>query len=551
MESYYAQNLQFILDFLSALIQENAQTLADVFHNQEAFDQDFFTDEKMDQLLQESFKHERAMDILAESVFLDTLFETNFEDRAAERLREELKQVDLDEVLKNPVDSTIWEEVTKNKFKELPWTEELSQLNSLNSITDLDPNLLRDIRSEVMEDLIDKSSNFEELSEIVGEYRTMQIQLPTSRVISQAKALGLSKSEIRILLDDIVEYIKVEAESSEVSYLDMKNMINKRELSREQLYELANISKQYEQPGILAYVLECDLSIAKEFKDSPELLQEALSAGAGENFLEQWFIHSTSIREPIRSLIKQRAKEVMIELAKIKASALIGSSEAGGIPEGTIRPYVLGDELDAIDLEETIENIIMSGKQINDIDLEDFVVRTDVNGKRCVIFLIDVSGSMDGRPLAVASLTAAILLTAFNRDELGVALFESSTHVICEIQQNIDLETVVDEILELKAMGGTMLSRAVEWGRNQLELSSSEDKMFIMLTDAMVYDLEDAKGDLLAIHEVGATSVILLPEFGYSRSSVSDLIESINAQAIEIRDWKQFPQIVSKLLSRT
>ncbi len=555
-EDYYAPLLQGILDLLQQLLRKYTHDLSDLYQNSSAFTAEHLDREFIKEIL-DNTAFDTPTQSMREAMELDALFGTNLAERIGDQIHDRFEKLDMDDLLGDPLNSPIWEDAVREKIKELSWDELDKFSNYADEVETKNINedrLMETIQREMLERMISQSRTFEELQESISKLRKKQLSPDYSKIVDQGRKLKLSKQEMAKLTGNPLMYLKSLMESQQVSYEETKSLFGEHKLTQDQMQELANLAASKNQTGVLGFIAEDDLSLAlgviQGKHNSDGMAMEIVSAGGGENLLDQWFLHGKRLPARFRNIVKEAAKQVMIDLAKVKASMLIGSSEAGNLPEGTYKPYMVGDDAETIDIDETIENIIMLGKSLDHVTPDDFVVRKTVNGRRCVIFLIDISGSMSGRALASASLATAMLLTAFSKDEIGVALFESNTHVICEVNEDIEIDVLIDEILELTARGGTQMSRAVLWAREQLEDSQSADKMFIMLTDAMIADFGACVPDFTAISDMGTTSVLIMPEMGYGRSGIQNIVESVDAQLVHVRDWRKFPEVVSRVLSR-
>jgi uncharacterized protein with von Willebrand factor type A (vWA) domain len=98
---------------------------------------------------------------------------------------------------------------------------------------------------------------------------------------------------------------------------------------------------------------------------------------------------------------------------------------------------------------------------------------------------------MSGMKLAACSIAVMVLIGSLAADEVAICFFESNTHVVKEFGDEKDLEDVADELLDLKARGGTQVSRALEWGAKQLEETNVEMKVCFLLTDCEFFEKEN------------------------------------------------------------
>ncbi|MCE7737004.1 MAG: VWA domain-containing protein [Candidatus Heimdallarchaeota archaeon] len=566
-ENYYAPLLGFIINQFEKLIRDIANTIDDFLEYPNLYDEQEFDREKLEKILDKT-KEQYEKDILElikKSHQFDNQFFTNMSEIVMNKFENEVTAIPLEDLMDNPINNSEWMELFEETLEErLDGENDFSSMNNLlDDVSEIyeminnsyAQNYSKKQMTNMLKTMASVSKSYEDLEQVTDRSRELGNVPPYKQIREKGLELGLSPNEIARLLGNYFEYLKEIIPTEDPSFERVDHLLNKFEITTPQFNSLTKLSIENDQEGALGALAQRDLlSVSQQIPNTDEganLFERALGAGGGENLLFEWFKLGKKLPPKIRQIVKDAAKRVMIDLAKAKSAALIGSSEAGPLPEGSIRPYILGDDLDTIDIDESLDNILALGKNINDVVAEDFIVRKTVTGRRCVIFLIDISGSMSGVPLASASLAAAMLLMAFARDELGVALFESSTHVLCEINDPIEIDEVVDEILELTARGGTQMQRAIEWAENQFLQAVSQDKMFIMVTDAMIGDFNASKKHLKAISEMGATNVMILPGNAYSMGNIQNLLDDTNTQLVTVSNWKAFPEIVSEVLSRT
>lgn len=560
----YAPSLTKMLEQFEDYLFENAKTLDDVLYQPSVFE-DKLDRARMAEMIDNTWEYSSPLEMLHKAKEIDDVLGTNFSSQIMAKHKETLSQTSLEELLNQPISSPEWYNLFKEKL-----AEELEQFSEYEDYIDtlskiervkeqfnnplIQDNLTKN-EEMLLDQAIDSATTAEQLSEIVDTARRLDVKFNAQKIKQQGEKIGLTPREIAKILGSSFEYMKTAIESEEISFEETHVLLKHSNLSKKQIAALARVAVSHNREGALGALAIQDLeAVAKtipDTKEGKELLRKALGAGGGENLLYQWFYHGNKLPKFLRQIVKDAAKRIFIDLAKIYASSLIGSSEAGPLPEGSTRPYQIGDDPDTIDIDETLEHILELGKRAEDVEVDDFIVRKTVTGRRCVVFLVDVSGSMEGKPLASASLATAMLLFAFSRDELGIALFESDTHVVCSIDEDIDLDEVVDEILDLEAMGGTQMERALSWGKEQFMLSRSQDKMLIMVTDAMIGDFYRCEDHLRDIADQGVTSVLVMPKSAVGLGNKQSIIENANAQLITVDDWKHFPEIVSKILSRT
>ena len=559
-----APKLDALKKALEDRFREQAMTYDDVLNHPGLFHEQL-NREFLNQLMEHSHEFTDPMDLLKNAKKIDEIFQTDMVTRTYDEYKEEFNEIALEDFIKNPVASGEWIESFEEKVsnykreKNHDWNDYSNIASDLVNKKDemINPvvdDYFKKAAQDFVHEMVKKSNIPEQLVDSVDYARDQGLKFNSSSVKKKGKKLGMSNEEIARLIGDVYEYMKQLIQDENPSYERVNSLMERANMNENQFKTLVKLSVDNKREGALGAFACQDLravsTMVPNTNKGKSLLEQAIGAGSGENLLNQWFLYGKNLPPWMRDLVKDQAKQVMIDLAKTKAASLIGTSEAGPLPEGTIRPYYLGDDPDIIDIEETLDNILDSGKRLENVSVNDFIVRKEVTGRRCVIFLVDISGSMTGQPLASASLATAMLLMAFARDELGVALFESNTHVICEIDEDIELDEVIDEILDLSARGGTQMGAAIRWADGQFIKSRSQDKMFVMVTDAMLGDFQRCKPHMESIADQGATSVLIVPHTMAGMGNIQQIVESANAQIIPVRDWKKFPEIVSKILSR-
>ncbi len=283
--------------------------------------------------------------------------------------------------------------------------------------------------------------------------------------------------------------------------------------------------------------------------EAQDKMISCLSAGSGENLLKQWFMHREKLPMNAKQKVKELAKKVLIELGIYYSRARLGSSTTGPIPINIVRPYSIGDDFENIDLEETINNILEKGKKLEHIKYDDFFVFETAKGLRTACFELDVSGSMTGEKLAYMSICVTMLCYGMRKDELGIAFFESDTHVLKDLNQKIDLEKLADDLLSVSARGGTKMQSALEWANKQFkEHSYSREKLNILFTDAEIYDLQEAIKEFRVMRSLGVDFILVCPETSYNLKEANKMVKVAGGQLLTIKDWNEFPKLISEII---
>ena len=214
-----------------------------------------------------------------------------------------------------------------------------------------------------------------------------------------------------------------------------------------------------------------------------------------------------------------------------------------------MRPYNIGDDFDNIDLEATIFNILEKGKKLEHIGYDDFFVFETARGLRSACFELDISGSMTGEKLAYMAICVTMLVYGLRKDEIAITYFESDTHVLKNINEDIDLEQLADELLSVKARGGTVVKRALEWARTQFkEKAGSREKLNVLFTDAEIFDLQQAIEELRIMRSMGVDFILVCPEDQFNLKEAKKMAKIAGGQLLTIKDFNEFPKLISDII---
>ena len=116
----------------------------------------------------------------------------------------------------------------------------------------------------------------------------------------------------------------------------------------------------------------------------------------------------------------------------------------------------------------------------------ELVVRRWTASERAVCLLIDRSGSMTGRGVAMASVGAAsVLVAAGERSDCSVLAFARDTIVLQEQGRRRPIDGVIGDILSLRGKGVTDLGLALRGARRQLGRAGARERVAVLLSDGL------------------------------------------------------------------
>ena len=382
---------------------------------------------------------------------------------------------------------------------------------------------------------------------------------PESQVIKEiGKKLGMLEDEIFELIEPTYQLLKKLVENKKADYQRLSNLMNQiqDQLNHERIKELTATALASDNRDALGALGNFNLSEALKSaqqiggQEGENKMISCLSAGSGENLLKQWFIHRKNLSETTKQKVKELAKKMLVELGIYYSRAHLGSSTTGPIPINIVRPYSIGDDFENIDLEETINNILEKGKKLDHIEYDDFYVFETAKGLRTACFELDISGSMTGDKLVYMAISATMLIYSLRRDEFGIIFFESNTHVLKNLDEEVNLEKIADELLSIKARGGTRLKSALEWANKQFkDHSNSREKLNVLFTDAEVFDIKEALIEFRKMRSLGVDFILVCPETSYNLKEAKKMVKIAGGQLLSIKNWEDFPKLFSDIIN--
>lgn len=538
--------------------------------------------------LEESLKDqliENSLDLPFQQAYnnlksIDRYFGDDLLDHFLEKTRERIKDNKVlkdiqDTLIRNPRKSPAWrklmDEVADNEVQKIKEQTKGSK-NTHQYLKDYTNDLIHSQHNcpeptakiqldEPIEHAIDETlklvPNKENLTEFVEDFRDLGFAPNPDTIRDMGHNLNMSKKEILRLVASDYEDLKEMVSNKIEDYQSYKAFTKKMKLQDWQIEELTHLSLKEEPPNYSALTALSEKNLGQVINTAQKLgdkevenVLSSLGAGSGPDLLQQWFFSRHNISSTIKPRIKQIIKQIMIDLGIQSANSLIGTGNSGPLTENTVIPYQAGDDFDLIDMEETISNILESGKTIDKITEEDFLVSKTSKGLRSVVLELDISGSMMGVKLAQMSLCATMLIYAFAPEELAICFFESNTHVLKNIDEDKTLESVVDELLDIRAMGGTCIRAALNWANNQFEKKGrSKSRLNVLFTDADVFDFYDSRNELEKMKSNDVKFVMVVPKFNYAPVMAKKLVKQANGVLLTLEQWRSFPKLISEVVS--
>jgi MoxR-like ATPase len=172
----------------------------------------------------------------------------------------------------------------------------------------------------------------------------------------------------------------------------------------------------------------------------------------------------------------EMAKRIAIKATIRRVLQLLGPVS---IPSHITRSeYRLGEDAE-IDVESTLEELV----EKNHLSASDLIVERREPRKLAVALMLDASLSMSGDKLAMA--TAAIAVLAFRLKTVDYLLitFNDRPTVVKRVNQAKSLDDLISDLLDAHAGGYTNIEWALTKGREELDSSTTRNRVGIMVTD--------------------------------------------------------------------
>lgn len=218
---------------------------------------------------------------------------------------------------------------------------------------------------------------------------------------------------------------------------------------------------------------------------SPEVgsLDEEALAGALAEDLEEGTSLLIDLARATDPRLRDRARSLAARMV-VPAARVTGEA----VPGGSVRLGPVPGEGVELDLDATLARLADSPH----LKADDLRWRGWRRPGRAVILLIDASGSVTGRPLTTAVVTAAALASRCGPDdELGVVAFWSRAVVLRGVRDADRPAAVIDRMLALRGGDTTDLAGGLRAALAQAGLASALRRDVIVLTDGMANEGED------------------------------------------------------------
>jgi len=371
--------------------------------------------------------------------------------------------------------------------------------------------------------------------------------------------LGMSEDEILELLNPSFKVIKKLLQAGVNDFDRLHNLIAGAGLSQNQLRELADLANQTDNSQALGAIAHEDFAAALGMSTSYRGSQQGgidqaradkvmggLLGGPANNIIKIWYSYRDEIPPDLKEKLRRIAKRLLIDLGMRYAKHIMGTSMLGGIMQSTtVRPFRIGDEIDLIDLEETIDSLLSQGRSnFETLEPEDFLIRETYQGHRAFFWALDKSGSMDTpEKLGMLSISVMAGLYGVQKDDFGVLLFDHETHVVKEIaNRNVSVEKVAADLLDVRASGGTGASKSMTMALENFKETRAKEKIFILNTDMYLSDQIQCEQLAQEIKQNDIRMIILVPKTSYNFRAAETMAKKAHGVVLDINSIEELPE---------
>ncbi len=201
----------------------------------------------------------------------------------------------------------------------------------------------------------------------------------------------------------------------------------------------------------------------------------------------------------LRELARRLAGRLFLDLSKR------GPARPRGV--GQLRTQRYRPDGGDLDVDASLDALTTAAAEGSTVDPDDLRIRAWSTPGTAICLLVDRSGSMTGRPLATAAVTASAVAWRAPED---YSVLSFGKDVVAAKSQDVakSTEAVIDSVLALRGFGTTDVAGALIAAADQLARSRAGRKITVLLSDCRA----TAPGDVDAAARRLGELVIVAPE---------------------------------------
>lgn len=201
----------------------------------------------------------------------------------------------------------------------------------------------------------------------------------------------------------------------------------------------------------------------------------------------------------LRELARRLAGRLFLDLSRR------GPARPRGV--GQLRTRRYRPDGGDLDVDASLDALTTAAAEGTAVDPDDLRIRSWATPGTAICLLVDRSGSMTGRPLATAAVTAAAVAWRAPED---YSVLSFGKDVVAAKSQDVpkSSEAVIDAVLALRSFGTTDVAGALVAAADQLARSRAGRKITVLLSDCRATTPGDVIGAALRLDEL----VVIAPE---------------------------------------
>ncbi len=256
----------------------------------------------------------------------------------------------------------------------------------------------------------------------------------------------------------------------------LQRLVN--ELDLQTLQKLTELAIEYENLEALMILARSRIfAVAQPIctADGVRLISDKASEGS-KIPVEMWYLlRGVSAAAKQRPIFKRLAAQSILRSS--------GRIHGKGLRGETVHhvPYI-PEQITEFDEYATLEKVLEKGI-FSTITYKDIVGIERMEKKKVGALMLDTSGSMYGDKLTNAALATAVLAHHMRNDDYAVVVFNTKAKTLKKLDEQVNVYTLVDRVLEMEAAGFTNIRDALEKGLKELNKSKEKHRWGILISD--------------------------------------------------------------------
>ena len=318
-------------------------------------------------------------------------------------------------------------------------------------------------------------------------------------------------------------------------------------LDYKQIKEMTYLAIQYKNLEALMGLLKANVYAATDALDSEDGVKffSEKAKESGDFMPEIYFFIRRPISEKYKSIFRRLARQSILKLSlKITSRGIRGQFKR------TVPKYQIG--MPEFSLDETIQHnpLKIYEKSLNYQDIFGIVRKRQ---KRKVVLILDTSGSMYGRLLLNAALTASVLAYHMEKEDFAIILFNSTAMTLKKIDQKKNIITIIDDILDSEAVGFTNIYLGLEKGLKELNKIRQpvKEKFGILISDG---NFNRGDNPVELAKKFPKLHVIGMPAENDANQGINtcrEIAKVGRGKFYAVNDYREIPRALIELLSQT